>query len=117
MKTHISSEVFDQYLKIRISGENIYDEISEILTTIKRLYDENKRTKILIDGVDTPNLRTMERFSIGEMGLDVFDRNIKIAIFSKPENVNKFLETVVVNRGGNLLVTGNEQEARDWLLK
>jgi hypothetical protein len=117
LKTQLSSEVFDEYLKIHISSENPYVEIKEILMTIKSLADENNRTRILVDAVNTPNLRLTERFNIGIIGLDIFRHNYKVAAVIKPEYLNKFLETVVVNRGGRLHVTDNEQEALSWLLQ
>ncbi len=40
-----------------------------------------------------------------------------MALVTKQEYINKFFENVVVNRGGQLLVSSSEQEALDWLLQ
>jgi hypothetical protein len=117
LKMELSFEVFDEYLKIHLSGDNLYAEIGEILTTIKKLSEEHNRTRILIDAVHVSGLSEMEKYLIGEQGAGVFGRKAKAAIVSKPELINKFLENVVVNRGGHLRVLGSEQEALSWLLE
>ena len=116
MTIKISSEVFDEYLKITLTGDNLYSEIEDIVMTIKRLAEENDRQKILIDGVNVPPLSQMERFLIGEMAAKVGGSKYKLALISKPELINKFLETVTINRGGRIIVVGSEQEALSWLL-
>jgi regulator of replication initiation timing len=113
----LSFEVFDQYLKIHLSGGNLYAEIGEILTTIKRLSEENSRTRILIDAVNVSGLSEMEKYFIGEQSANMFGHKTKAVIVSKPELINKFLENVVVNRGGRLRVLSSEQEALRWLLE
>ncbi len=52
MKIKISLEVFDEYLKISLSGGNPYKEIDEILKAIKTLMDENNRKRVLIEAID-----------------------------------------------------------------
>lgn len=117
MKLQLSFEVFDEYLKIRLSGGNPYNEIGELLTTLKKLLEENNRKRILIDAVDITIPSEIEKFSIGEMGVNVLGGGIKVAVFVNPEYINKFFENVAVNRGGQLYVAGTEQEALGWLLK
>lgn len=117
MKIKIAFEVFDEYLKISLSGGNPYKEIDEIITNIKRLIDENNRKKVLIEAIDIMIPSEMEKFYIGEMGAGVFGGKIKMAMVTKQEYINKFFENVVVNRGGQLFVAGSEQEALRWLLQ
>ena len=118
MKTQLSFEIFDDYLKIHLSGEISYDEISDLLVTIKKLAEENNRTRILVDAmnVSNTNMPVMEKFHVGELSVDIFGYKNKIALVSKPEHINKFMETVAVNRGVRLYVVGNEQDALRWLL-
>ncbi len=116
MDTKISSEVFDEYLKITIAGDNLFNDVKDILIIIKNLADENKRKKILIDALHTPNISGMQRFYMGEMGIDILGRNYKVAVIINREFIDKFMETVAVNRGGQLVVVGSEPEALDWLL-
>jgi hypothetical protein len=113
----LSFEVFDEYLKVTLSGENPFAEIEDILKTIKSLSEKNNRARILIDAVNLSVPREMEKFYIGELSVNMFGSKVKTAILSKPEQINKFLENVVVNRGGRLYVTSSEKEGLDWLLK
>lgn len=117
MKIKISFEVFDEYLKISLSGGNPYDEIDEIISNIKRLIDENNCKRILIEAIDITMPSEMEKFHIGEMGVRVLGGKVKMAVIAKKEYINKFFENVAVNRGGQLFVAGSEQEALNWLLQ
>lgn len=117
LKIIISFEVFDEYLKISLSGGNPYKEIDEILKTIKTLMDENNRKRVLIEAIDIIIPSEMEKFYIGEAGVGVLGGKVKMALVTKQEYINKFFENVVVNRGGQLFVAGSEQEALHWLLQ
>jgi hypothetical protein len=117
LKVQLSFEVFEEYLKINLSGENPFDEINEIILTIQRLLEENHREKLLVDVVYLGNPSEMEKFHIGELGADAFGSKIKAALISRPEYINKFMENVAVNRGGRVYVAGSEQAALRWLLK
>lgn len=117
MKIKLSFEVFDEYLKISLSGGNPYKEIDEILKTIKTLMDENNRKRVLIEAIDIIIPSEMEKFYIGEAGVGVLGGKVKMALVTKQEYINKFFENVVVNRGGQLYVAGSEQEALHWLLQ
>lgn len=113
----ISFEVFDNYLKINLSGEYLFSEAQDILINMNKLAAENKRTRILLDARDLlldPSV--MEKFNMGELGVKIFGTKIKIALLRKPDHIDKFMENVAVNRGGNLYIVSNEQEALDWLL-
>jgi hypothetical protein len=117
LKIQISFEVFDEYLKICLSGENPFAEIDEIIATIKRLSDENNRAKILLDTMNVSGLSEMEKYFVGEQGAKILGHKLKSAIVSQPEKINRFMENVAVNRGARLRVFGSEQEALNWLLK
>lgn len=116
LNTKISTEVFDKYIKITVTGDNTFAEMKEIMTAIRNLAEENNRKKILIDAVNTPDVQSMQRFQIGEMGIEIIGRHYKIAVIFNRELIDKFMETVVVNRGGQIRVVGSEPEALDWLL-
>lgn len=116
MKTQVSVEVFDDYLKIRLSGDNPFSELEEILTTIKELSEEHNRTRILVDAVDLPDVTDMEKYYIGTLGAEMYRGKIKVAMLRKQDHINKFTENVAVNRGGLLHIVSDEQEALRWLL-
>ncbi|MCE5212727.1 MAG: hypothetical protein LLG40_14390 [Deltaproteobacteria bacterium] len=117
MKIRISFEVFTEYMKVNLSGDSLYAEIKDVLMNIRKLAEENNHTRIIIDAVNTKVLSEMEKFSVGEIGVDIFGNKFKIAVIAKPEVINKFMENVAVNRGGRVYVTSSEQKALSWLLK
>lgn len=117
MKIQLSFEVFDEYIKIHLSGGNPYTELEEILMTIKRLSEENNRTKVLIDAFDLPDVTDMEKFGIGELSAKILGSKTKFAMLRKPEHINKFMENVAVNRGVRLNILSDETKALRWLLK
>lgn len=120
MKPQLSFEVFDEYLKITLSGEgNPFAHIADINNTImaiKKLSEENKRTKILVDAFNIPNVRDMQKFYIGALVVTIFGNKFKLAMLRKPEHINKFAENMAVNSGANVHVDSSEQKALSWLL-
>lgn len=117
MNIKLTFEVFDEYLRINLSGGNLFDEIIEVMETVKSLLKTNNRKKMLIDTINLTPPSEMQKFYIGEMGVGIFGREVKTALVSQPQYINKFFENVTVNRGGIVYVTDNEKDALDWLLK
>ncbi|HUN56214.1 MAG TPA: hypothetical protein VMU29_13770 [Smithella sp.] len=120
MKPHLSFEVFDEYLKITLSGEgNPFAHIADIndtIMTVKKLSEEHKRSRVLIDAINLPNIRDMQKFYLGALVATIFGRKFKLAMLRKPEHVNKFAENIAINSGANVHVDSNEQKALEWLL-
>ena len=121
MKPQLSYEVFDEYLKITLSAaQNPFAHIADITSTImtvKRLSEENNRTKILVDALNVPNIRDMHKIYLGTLVAATFGSKFKFAMLRKPEHINKFAENMAVNLGANVHVVANEQQALRWLLK
>jgi hypothetical protein len=111
-----SLEVFDKYIKFYLTGDSLLEDIIDIITTMERMSKENNRTKILIDAVNVTPPTQLERFRMGEIAASTDKHKNRIALFTKPEIINKFFENVAVNRGVSITVVGSEQEALDWLL-
>jgi len=116
LSIELKFEVFDDYLKVYISGKNLFDVINETLDAIRNKLTDSKRKKMLINVLDLIPPSEMEKFYIGEIGVGTFGSNIKTAVISRPQYINKFFENVAVNRGGIVYVTDNEKDALDWLL-
>jgi hypothetical protein len=112
----VSFEVFDEYIKFCLTGDNLFAGINDIVTTIAKLSEENNRTKILIDAVNVSSPSQMERFHMGEIIASIDKHKNRTALFTKPEYINKFFENVAVNRGVRVTVVGSEKEALEWLL-
>lgn len=114
---NLKFEVCDKYLKIKISEEDVYAKVNEIIAAMKRLLNENDRTKMLVDVTTSYPPTEMEKFQMAELGAGIFENKIKMAVLTNPRNINKFFENVAVNRGSNVYVTDNEKDALEWLLK
>ena len=118
MKSKYSFRKKDDYLYFIISGE--YDKMDFLSypVIIKDECEKENVHKLLIDalnlnGTDTP---TMDRFSIGEAIANTFGNKIKMAIAWPGKDINKFFETVAVNRGSRVCVLDNIDAAEKWLL-
>jgi len=120
LKSQLSFEVFDEYLKITLFGEGNpfahVADINNIIMTVKKLSEENKRTRVLVDAFNVPNVRDMQKFYIGALVATIFGNKFKLVMLRKPEHINKFTENMSVNSGANVHVESSEQKALSWLL-
>jgi len=80
--------------------------------------EKEKKYKILINALNVAgtNIPTMDRFFIGEEIAKVIGPKIKIAVVWPEQDIDKFGETVAVNRGGFIRVLGNIASAEKWLV-
>ena len=90
MKPQLSVEVFDEYLKVTLSGEgNPFAHVADInntIMTVKKLSEENKRTRVLVDAFNVPNVRDMQKFYIGALDATIFGNKLKISVASHEES-------------------------------
>jgi hypothetical protein len=120
LKPQLSVEVFDEYLKVTLSGDGNpfahVADINNIIMTVKKLSEENKRIRVLVDAFNVPNMRDMQKFYIGALVATIFGNKFKLVMLRKPEHINKFAENMAANSGANVHVESNEQKAISWLL-
>jgi hypothetical protein len=120
LNPQLSFEVFDEYLKITLSGEgNPFAHIADInntIMTVKKLSEENKRARILVDAFNLPNVRDMQKFYLGALVATIFGNKFKLAMLRRPEHINKFAENMAVNSEANVYVGSSEEKALRWLL-
>ncbi|MEA3479248.1 MAG: hypothetical protein U9R60_13760 [Bacteroidota bacterium] len=118
MKLQYDFETKEGYLQLNIKGAYNKDEFLEFPEIITDRCDEVKIYKVLVDGlaIRGSDISTSDRYFIGEkFGLKLQDR-IMIAVVWPVDSIDKFAETVALNRGGNMYVVGDYQLAKDWLL-
>lgn len=108
--------MFDKYVKITISEGDPYHDIAEIYAAMKKVLEETRHTRVLVDAFDMPEVRDLDKLHIGELGADIFGDKYRFAMLRKPQHADKFMENVAVNRGGRLLIVSDEPEALKWLL-
>ncbi len=119
MQSELIVERKANYLYFTLSGE--YDK-NNFKTYHQKVADACEREKIYnvlinalnVSGTDLP---TMDRYFLGESIALLLGPQIKLAVVWPEHHINKFAETVAVNRGAQILVVGDYETAREWLLK
>jgi hypothetical protein len=88
------------------------DYISESASLCRR----NKCKKALMDirGV-TGKISTWERFKLAQSALKYYGWDLQVVVVYRAEEVDGFVENVVVNRGGNFRIFTNLPSACKWL--
>ncbi|MDD5152302.1 MAG: hypothetical protein PHC28_17805 [Flavobacterium sp.] len=105
-----------KYLVAKVSGRWLTTDALESIEAIKNEANTQKINHILLDLQDLslPD-NEMTRFFSGEKISNAFDYSFKIAAYSQREKINRFAETVAVNRGANFKVFDCESDAINWL--
>ena len=103
---------------LTVSGEYT---LSDFITYIKMIAEECEKEKIyraLLNVLDVKesNIPNMDRFYLGTEVAKVLGSKIKIALVAQDENINKYGETVALNRGALINIVGNVATAEEWLL-
>ncbi|MFK7757675.1 MAG: hypothetical protein AB8B53_12165 [Flavobacteriales bacterium] len=74
---------------------------------------------VLINSIEVnyQSLTTMHRFNLGEKFAEELGGKVNLAIVLRSEYLNKFGETVAVNRGLKGFATDSLEEARNWFVE
>jgi hypothetical protein len=120
MSFQLQMEQMPGYLVVRFIGAGAPGEASAQFESIAEHCEFTKNSKLFIDttGYDV-GVSTVDRFRLGER-LQAFARHrIKVAFFSRPEQVDpqKFGVLVAQNRGVSADTFTDFQAAEEWLLK
>jgi hypothetical protein len=119
MKSKMIFEPREGFLYLEMSGE--YDE-QEALGYPARGLKECERLgykKLLVNSLHMGNANTtaIEKFFIGRKMAEVFGAKLKVAILWNPEDIDKMAEMTANFKGAKVLITGDENEAMEWLLE
>jgi hypothetical protein len=108
------------YLAARFIGVGVPGEVSQQFESIAEHCKRTKNDKLLIDttGYDV-KVSFIDRFLFGERLLVFAHDRIKVAFFSRPEQIDprKFGALVAQNRGASVDAFTDFQAAEEWLLK
>ena len=122
MSIQLQMEQMPGYLAARFIGVGVGGEASQQFELIAEHCKLTNNDKLLIDttryDVDV-KISLVDRFLLGER-LGIFARyGIKVAFFSKPEQLDprKFGALVAQNRGASVDAFTDFQAAEEWLLK
>jgi hypothetical protein len=118
MKSQYEFEIKEGYLQFNLTGRYDKGEFLSFPEMLKARCEKEGIFKILINGLEVKgsNLSTTDRYFIGErIGL-IMQNRIKVAVVWPEKSIDKFAETVALNRGGDMLVVGDYEKAVSWLL-
>lgn len=101
-----------------VTGQWTTDRAKDGIEFIAEEARKHKVTRILIDLFKlTPPKGEMTRFYTGVHMAELWRYPLRVALIAPAEKYNRFAENVAVNRGANIKVFTDEQEAMNWLLK
>ena len=117
MESSYTIEKRDFYIYMKLYGR--YD-FNQFVIYMKIALDKCQNDgvyKLVVDALDVENanISTMDRFKLGEKAAMIAGRKLKSAIIWPEQYINRFTETVAVNRGGNMRILRNLAEAEAWL--
>jgi hypothetical protein len=114
----------DDFLKVEITGtrtrRNELVDAIEVLSNVNEIGKAKNINKILLILRITGPLPSMVSYDIGNKAEELgWSRMFSVAAVTMDEYSMKsylFIETVAVNRGYNVKIFDNEQDAKIWLL-
>lgn len=105
-----------EYIFVDYREPYIYKNAVKLLKEAAEICATENCKKILFRFVDMPGkVRTLDRFELGVQGAIILRHVARIAVVYRREEMDKFLETVAVNRGLNIRLFDNMEEALSWL--
>jgi hypothetical protein len=106
-----------QLIRIRAHGQRSPAEMRETLATIARLHKEHGVNRVLGDAREQLTRLTLgEAYDLGKYEAETLGGRVRIAVvLSAKSEMLDFLETVAVNRGGQLSYFTDFDAAQWWL--
>lgn len=105
-----------EYIFVDYAEPYVYKNAINLLKEAAEVCAAEKCSKLLLSFVDMPGkVKTLDRFEFGVQGAIIFRHLKKVGVVYRREEMNRFLETVAVNRGLNIRLFDNFDEAMEWL--
>ena len=119
MKSNFLFVKNDIYITLVIAGEYDKEEFLSYPQLVLEQCQKEGLNKVLVDGssLSGTDVPTMDRFFIGEEIAKQLRFKVKLAIVWPKEHINRFTETVAVNRGGSMIVVDTVDAAHNWLIR
>jgi hypothetical protein len=105
------------FLSVFIEGNWLEEDVIPVLEAIRERAKDLQYYKVFIDALKlNPPLSEMIRFYTGEKIASIWGASLKVAVHGPAEHINRFTETVAINRGAfSFRVFDNLEEAMQWL--
>jgi hypothetical protein len=83
---------------------------------VKKVLDDKKMGTAIIDLRDTKSdVPTFDKFELAEFMVKTWGNKYCLGIWNVKSMINKFFETVAVNRGATVFVSDDINEIKKWL--
>ena len=113
----------EDYLHVTVTGNIDSTDVANLpleFRKVSELCDKHECKRVFFDAKS--NVEELGTFDLFYSGTSIANMpniyELKIAVFVRPEQIRgNFFETVAVNRGANLRVFTDQQEAFSWLLQ
>jgi len=109
-----------RYLRAQLSGTWNVDEFPSHVDLIAKECQERKQTLLLIDFASLiwNRVSTLDRYRMGQGAEQLAGKVARVAVLARTDQIDpgRFGERVARNRGINVKVFINLDEARHWLL-
>ena len=114
LKVLINQE--SNYLLFKVQGEYSLDAFKSLFSKIHEESMEKGYKNILVDISEVSGtMGGMDSYTLGETASRIWG-NLKIAFVYRGEQINKFFENVVVNRGVQTIIVQDVNLALEWLI-
>ena len=105
------------YLFIKVTGEY---SLMSFHSLIERVIEETTKSdskNIMVDISEvTGTIPVMDRFYLAEYASGIWKRDVRVAVVYRANEIDKFFETVAVNRAAQTVVVPDMQSALEWLM-
>jgi len=106
------------YVLFKCTAEYEMELYKSYIVFVKTILDEKHMDTAIIDLRDTKSdVPTFDKFELAGFMLQTWGRNYRLGILNDKSLINKFFETVMVNRGGIVFVSGDFGEIKKWINK
>jgi len=106
----------DSYLSIKAVGDYTLADLSSLLDRAAKEAEKRGYRPVLLDIYEvTGSVPIFDMFELGEHCARVWNRRVRIAIFTGEGGLNRFFENVARNRGVAVAIVPNQDAALAWL--
>jgi hypothetical protein len=108
----------DDIIRVVVTGVFSLDLARAVVGSAIRACEEHRLVRALADIRSMQgDMATLDRYEAGTYGAKMIPRTIAVAMLARPDQISpdSFFENVLVNRGVNLRVFSDQEEALEWL--
>ena len=116
MKLSVSNLEAVGYLAVAVKGEWNLSDVKELIDALVTEVKQRGQAHLFVDASNlSGNPEELDRFLLGEH-VAVALRHVELAVVYRADLINKLFQHTATNRGGQVLVVADQQEALAWLL-